>query len=307
MSEPSETEAQTDAQPRTAARPDSESATRPTTPSFEPFDPSADLEPWSTETFSVEAGQERYLCYAKTLEEDLVINGYSVPRQPFVHHLIFARANAPEPEGFAECDIAFRNSWETLFISGAGNSVLALPDDAGHQLKKGTQLIVQMHLLNAAEDEVEGAVTIDMRRSELTDPRPVSSFVFGTAAVKLPPREETTIVGTCSMRQRIQLLAGFPHMHLLGTSMRFEVGASANELKQVFQRDPFDFNDQRIDKLELDLSPGDVARVTCTFENSKDQEVTYGESTLNEMCYFVGFAIDLPRQSGCLEVAPPRE
>jgi len=270
-----------------------------------PFGPDADVYAWSTGTFMLEPDQEQYLCFASTLDEDLIINGYGTLGAPFVHHLILARTRAPEPDGFAECDVAFRNTWDTLFISGAGASKLEFPADAGHELPKGTQILVQMHLLNLTEAPVQGSVAIDMRRSTIANPRPVSSFIFGTAAVELPANQQSEVVGTCPMWQSIQLIAGFPHMHLLGTSMHFEVGSSESTLHEVFKRDPFTFDDQRIDPVELTIAAGDITRVRCSYENTLDQAVGYGESTRNEMCYFVGFAIDLSSQSACLEVLPP--
>jgi hypothetical protein len=259
---------------------------------------------WSTESFSVDAEQEKYLCYAKTLDEDLVINSYKSTVGTFVHHLILSRARKPETEGFSECDVAFKSNWETIFISGAGSSTLEFPSDAGVVLKKGTQLVLQMHLLNTRDTPVDGSVIIDMTRSSVENPRPVSSYIFGTAAVELPPMQQTDVVGTCAVRQPVHLIAGFPHMHLLGSAMRFEVGPSKDALQEVFKRDPFEFGNQSIDKLAVTLTPGNVTRVTCTFNNTKDQTVSYGESTLNEMCYFIGFAVDLPAQSACLEVIP---
>ena len=74
-----------------------------------PFGADADVLTWSTDQFSLDAGQERYLCFAKTIDEDAVVNAYASDVQPFVHHLIFSRATAPEPDGFAECDVAFRS------------------------------------------------------------------------------------------------------------------------------------------------------------------------------------------------------
>jgi hypothetical protein len=270
-----------------------------------PFD-GADFVTWSTEEFSLEPGQERYLCFASSLDEDLVINGYNtLGGQPYVHHLIFARTRTPEPEGFEECDVAFRNSWDTLFITGAGASTLEFPEDAGHQLPTGTQLLVQMHLLNATEQAVSGSLDINMRRSSIEKPRPVSSFIFGTAAVELPPSTTSEVVGTCPMWQAVDLIAGFPHMHMLGTSMRFEVGSSEADLREVFKREPFNFDDQRIDPLELSIAAGSITRVSCTYDNPHDETIGYGESSFNEMCYFVGFAVDRPGMSACLEVLPP--
>jgi hypothetical protein len=224
-----------------------------------------------------------------------------------VHHLIFAkvRTGASEPEGFAECDVAFRSIWETLFISGTGNSKLEFPADAGHQIPKGTQLLVQMHLLNVDPEPVEGVVTLHMRRSTAANPRPVSSFILGTAAVELPAGQRSDVVGTCSPFQGVHYIAGFPHMHMLGSRMVLEVGDSESTLQEVFRRDPFDFDDQRIDPIDVTIAPGQMTRVTCTFDNTTPQTITYGESTTNEMCYFVGFAVDQAGMSACLEVLPP--
>ena len=90
----------------------------------------------------------------------------------------------------------------------------------------------------------------------------------------------------------------------LGAAMKFEVGASETQLKEVYAREPFDFDDQHIDKLDLMIPAGNVTRVTCTFDNIRDQKVGYGESTLDEMCYFVGFAVG-GRGGACIEVLPP--
>jgi hypothetical protein len=272
---------------------------------FMPFAANADVVPWSTGKFMLDGNQERYLCFAATLDEDLTVSGYAAQNAPFVHHLILVRTSAPEPDGFAECDVAFRNTWETLFITGTGNSKLEFPADAAHVLPKGTQLLVQMHLLNATSSPVEGSVTIDMRRTAVANPRPVSSYIFGTAAVSLPPKQVSQVVGTCSMFQSVQLIAGFPHMHLLGTAMHFEVGTTETDLHEVFKRDPFDFSNQHMDMVDATINAGEVTRVTCTYNNPMDKTIEYGESTHDEMCYFVGFAVDLPAQSACLEVLPP--
>jgi hypothetical protein len=152
---------------------------------------------------------------------------------------------------------------------------------------------------------VDGSVTIDMHRSSAANPRPVNTYIFGTAAVQLPPKQTTELSGDCTMRESVQLIAAFPHMHVLGQSQRFEVGSSAGAMKEVFKRDLFSFDSQRIDTIDLKLAPGDLTRVTCAFNNTTDQAVTYGESTKDEMCYFLGFAIDRPTMSACIAVLPP--
>ncbi|HET8934487.1 MAG TPA: hypothetical protein VFN67_13655 [Polyangiales bacterium] len=256
-----------------------------------------------TEKFSIDAGQERYLCFATTLDEDLVIGGYSSKAQPFVHHLVFVRPLAPEPDGFAECDTLFRMTWEPLYITGAGAAKLEFPEDSGHKFTKGTQVLVQMHLLNTSDKKVESTVEIDMHRSTAKSPRSVSAFVLGTSDLSIPPNQESEIEGQCEMKEKVEMIAAFPHMHLLGTSMKVEVGASEDEMKTVFTRDPYDFDDQHIEPIELTLEPGDKTRVTCGYNNTRDETIEFGESTNTEMCFFIGFALDRDRLGTCTQRA----
>lgn len=260
---------------------------------------------WKTEEFEVKPGKDRYLCYSKTLEEDTVVDAYVTGGAPFIHHLIFSRARSPQPVGFEECNTAFRSAWDPVFITGAGAAKLEFPVGAGHKLPKGTQLVVQMHLLNTEDEPVRGALEIKMHRAKTTTPRPVNSYIFGSAAVKLAPKSKGQVIGTCRMFEPVKLIAAFPHMHMLGTSLKFEVGQSEETMKEVFKRDPFTFDNQAIENVTVDLKAGDITRVTCNYNNTTDKEVSYGESTLNEMCYLIGFAIDRPFQGACIAVIPP--
>jgi hypothetical protein len=239
------------------------------------------------------------------LDEDLVIGGYSSDAQPFVHHLVFVKPLAPEPDGFSECETLFRMSWEPLYITGAGSAQLDFPADAGHKLTKGTQLLVQMHLLNVNDSQVEGTVEIDMHRSTAENPRSVSAFAFGTSDLSLPPNQESEVQGSCELKERVELIAAFPHMHLLGTRMTVEAGSSEDEMKRVFERDPYDFDDQHIEPLNLTLEPGDVARVTCGYNNTHSEVVGFGESTTTEMCFFIGFALDREGLGSCTQRREP--
>ena len=253
----------------------------------------------TTDEVSLDPGQERYLCFATTLDEDAVIDSYSSEAQPFVHHIVFVRTLAPEPDGFAECDTLFRMTWDPLYISGAGASKLQFPSDAGHELTKGTQLLAQLHLLNAKDKAVKGRVAIKMHRSSAKDPRPVSTYVFGTRSIKLPPKQSSDVKSECEMSEPVQLIAAFPHLHQLGTALHFEVGSSMDDMHEAYARDPYSFDDQHIEDLDLTLDKGDMTRVTCSYDNQTPEEVTFGESTHNEMCFFIAFALDRDKITSC--------
>jgi hypothetical protein len=265
---------------------------------------SADMLTFRTAPVKVEAGKERFVCFTAPFEEDAAIDGYSHAAQTFVHHVVFARTLAPEPDGLSECDVLFRQTWDPLFITGAGSAKLSFPEGTGHKIKKGTQLLVQLHLLNSSEKDVEAPVAIKMHRSPVADPTPVGTYVLGSTDVHLPPAQQSEVQGTCTPEQPVKLVAAFPHMHWLGKKLTLELGKSMDDMQTVFTRDPYDFDDQHIEEMELNINPGDVARVTCNYDNTTPHEVGFGESTNNEMCFFIGFAVGQERLQSCLKRGP---
>lgn len=254
-----------------------------------------------TETYTLAPGQERYLCFAAEIDEDLAVDKYTFAGRPTVHHMLFSRVRgrATEVPGFSECDVLFRASWDPLFIAGAGASTLELPDGAAHTIARGTQLVVQLHLLNVQTEPVTDRVEITMRGSRHRHPEPVGAYVFGTTSIDLPPGEESTVEARCELKEDVRLFAAFPHMHRLGTSMTFAHGSSEDALAPVFTSDPYDFEDQSLQPLPLVLREGDHTKVTCNYRNTLDHRVTFGESTNTEMCFFVGFAVGNTAIGGC--------
>ena len=141
----------------------------------------------STSTFSlrstsvaVNAGQEKYVCYAHTLDADLAIDRFDYTVVPNVHHIFMSRAMQPEPEGLSECDVLFKTSWSPLFVAGKGDSALQYPRGAAAILPKGAQLVMQLHLLNASASDATVSAQVDMRRTSTPNPKPVGLYAFGT-------------------------------------------------------------------------------------------------------------------------------
>src|SRR5690606_35706663 len=53
----------------------------------------------TTPEFSLEPGEERYVCYTQPVDETLHFGEFSIADTPAVHHMFFARTLAPEPQG----------------------------------------------------------------------------------------------------------------------------------------------------------------------------------------------------------------
>jgi hypothetical protein len=253
-----------------------------------------------TEPISLGSGEEVYKCYGATLEEDVVIDGFSKAVQPFVHHAQFFEALLPAPEGTSVCNEQFKLTWLPIFLSGAGASELRFDEGVGHVIPAGTQLVLQMHLFNSSDKTQMQSAEIRMHRSTSANPTPVAPWAIGSSQINLAPRMPGVAQNVCTVTGDVDLLAVFPHMHMLGRQFKVEVGKSMDAMQPLYARDPYNFDDQRMEKVEISLHAGDILRVTCDYMNTSDDVVTFGESSTEEMCFFVGFALgDFPAQADC--------
>jgi len=251
--------------------------------------------------FTVPAQSERFFCFSFTLDEAIFVDEIRVEARPVVHHVIYSKTSSPDPEGFFECEVLFQNNWVPLFVSGTGEASLAMPEGAGHVLDKGTQLTLQIHLLNATPEEVTETVPLHLHKMAEPPDEPVEVVVFGTMNITLPPGQESEVVGLCSSDSSMNIFSAFPHMHLLGRSLVVEAGPDEDHLVEVFRRDPYDFDDQHLEPLQFEIAEGDAVRVTCGYDNHLDETVTFGESTTHEMCFLIAFATGAAHQlAGCI-------
>jgi hypothetical protein len=257
-----------------------------------------------TPVVTVAAGQERYVCYAKTLDQDLAVDRFDYAVKKYVHHLFLSRAMQPEPDGLSECDVLFRTSWVPLFVAGNGTATLAYPQGAASVLPKGAQIVLQMHLLNAGSNDAAVSVDVDMRRSTIANPKPVGLYAFGTQRISLPPNASSTVSYECTPNQDVQPFTVLVHMHRLGTRMTLEAADSTGAYQEIFRRDPYDFDNQFLDdSVALQIPKGTKTRITCTYNNTRSVAVGYGESTNSEMCFLATFVQGQNGPSGCIDTA----
>lgn len=93
-------------------------------------------------------------------------------------------------------------------------------------------------------------------------------------------------VCTVSTTQPVHVLTAGPHAHRLATHMKFTV-KKKNGQEIVMHDAPFQFGEQGTYALEPEviLETGDVVTTICTYDNPSNRNVTFGESTDNEMCF----------------------
>jgi hypothetical protein len=268
----------------------SRDATAPTTSSTFTF---------STPDFTLQPGEEKYLCYAETLEEDLAIDRFDYKARPGIHHSIFSKTLAPEPNGFSECKVLLRTTWVPSFLSATGDASIELPAGSGVILAKGTQVVVQLHLLNAGTAPMTNHYSMTMRKSTVKNPDPIGIYAFGTLSLQVPPKATSQQSDRCTNPQDLDVFAVLPHMHTTGKALKFEAGQTDDTLKEIYRIDDFNFDRQVVMPHPFQLKAGMRTRVTCTFDNTSDKTLKFGESSLDEMCFMITFAKHREGVDGC--------
>lgn len=257
-----------------------------------------------SDEFTIQPGAEKYYCYTAHMDADTAFHSFSIGSYKTVHHMFFASTLAPEQEGLHECPVLFKTTWLPLFTTGKGGTTLELPEGSGFKLKKGDQVVMQLHLLNTTDKPVTETVEVHANTLEAAEVKySAALYPFGTTVFSLPPKQPSTVSHDCVMDKDMDIFVMFPHMHRLGREMAFQVGKDEASLADVY-RGKYDFDAQELIPQAIPLHAGDYTRVTCSFDNTTDDTIGYGESTNTEMCFFATFIKDGQQLDGnCVDIS----
>lgn len=230
-------------------------------------------------------GTENYTCVRKTITEDLYVKAFEAIIPLGTHHTLLTVGDPDQPDGITDCN-AGTNRPMSVFGSGVGTDPIHFPDGVALKIAKGTQLLLNLHLFNTGSDELTGT---SGTRIQTMDPSEVKNLaegiLAGTVSLDLPPGQTTVSTGYCTMSSDVTLFAVAPHMHKLGIYARVAAESAARGETMLFDG-PYDFNEQSYHLITpLSLDKGDRVKVECTHRNTTSETVTFGESTLSEMCF----------------------
>jgi hypothetical protein len=207
-----------------------------------------------------------------TTTEDLVIGGLRPLAPPGTHHTLLFRG---------------ATGTNAIYASGVGTNELVFPPGKGMRIPAGTTIGLQLHIYNTTDQMLTGTSGIEMLPVDpatVTDE--VDMFLPGPRNLSIPPSQPTTISGTCTVNGTYSVFALFPHMHQLGTHMKTTLTVGGTQ--RVINDAPYAFEHQAVLTFEpIQLHAGDKITSDCTWMNTTNQTVTYGESSTTEMCYSI--------------------
>jgi hypothetical protein len=253
----------------------------------------------ASQPYTLQPGDEKFFCYTMTLPDDAVVTGFTPTYGNATHHILFAQTLALEPDGFSECNVLFKTTWAPLYVGGKNTNPLQLPEGTGMKLTAGTQILLQLHLLNASSAPITDSTSVTMQLA--ADPSqpytPAGIYGLDDRTINIPPNAtayQTSM--NCQSGKTMSVFALFGHMHKIGT----HINVTRNGGEVLFDSD-WDFDVQPTTAKSLTINPSDQLTLTCTYANTTSTAVTYGESTFNEMCAFVFYYTSYEGLDGCIQ------
>jgi hypothetical protein len=232
-----------------------------------------------------------------------------VDQKSMVHHIVLFTKNLsdiPEsdlgPDGYDCIDGGMADGVNGMV---AGWAPGALPvefpqgsESFGMRLDVDDRLIMQMHYFQSGP-EVVGLADHSgyaFRTQEEVD-RTVAMYPLGTQSFTIPAGNPAYTAGfEWNMPLSFDILAVFPHMHMLGSGYKMWADTAEDGRQCLAQSNQYDFDNQLtyLFNEPISIESGDTIGFDCTWDNSADnpnqhfeipQDIGYGERTNEEMCF----------------------
>jgi acetyl esterase/lipase len=188
-----------------------------------------------------------------------------------------------------------------------GNTARPLPNGMGRYLKKGSDLVMQVHYHPSGKEEVDrssvGLYFVDKPIEQLrAEPaKSVGAIWMANYQIDIAPGDKDFRRSTTYTLPKDVILVGIvPHMHLIGRWMNVWATLPDGTRKSLIRVNDWDFNwqDEYYYERPFKLPAGTRLDVEASYDNSAEnpanpssppQRVTYGEQTTDEMlfCFFV--------------------
>jgi cytochrome c551/c552 len=259
----------------------------------------------ATKPFTMNGGPtDQYVCFGVdvnlTKKRHVIGLAPRVDNKQIVHHiLLFKTKQSVSPEPFA-CDAFGSAAWTLVAGWAPGGDNLELPKEAGFPEEAGTtHWVLQIHYNNTLAKTGTDNSGYELCTTEELRQHDASVLAFGSTNFDIPPRATHTIRCDYKLDKRfkgVKLFNASPHMHTFGQSMSTERLPGGNGTPEmIFEQKAFSFEAQANYPIDKSVSPGDVMRTRCTWKNTSDNRVRFGEGTGDEMCFnFIGYYPAIP-------------
>jgi len=237
----------------------------------------------------VAAEAEGYRCKTFTIPEDVFVTAFAPQVPPGTHHTAFPVSAAPTlTDSVFACDVNSRGE-RGLQAAGVGSDPADLPPGVAMELRAGQQVFMNLHLFNPRETDLQGRSGMWVKTVPEAEVEQQAEVVLVGPLMLEIPVGQSKHGSSCTVREDATIFAVAPHMHFTGVHARATLTSASGET--VLHDGPFDpYDGGYYDFDALEVKAGDKLNVECTFENTGDKTLFWGDSALAEMC-FINFSL----------------
>lgn len=214
------------------------------------------------------------------------------------HFIVYRTADTTERPTPFDCtpflDTLNPANGSPLMITQRTDETLTLPTGVGFTFEPNQMIRLEMHAVNFGTAPIDVTASAEFCTIPDADFTDEADFLFiGTPDISLPPRTTTTI-GPMLFTAPSELAgANFfgitGHTHQFGTNVRISTAASASGARtSVYDVMPWSWDEPETvsHNPPFTIPSGGGFEFECDYDNTSDATVTFGESAMEEMCFF---------------------
>ncbi|HTE54996.1 MAG TPA: hypothetical protein VK698_29285 [Kofleriaceae bacterium] len=254
-------------------------------------------------------GVEDTRCIRKRLTNDTEIKVGQIENRLGLssHHLIVYRladdieeTTEPEPcQPFVEVLDPTKGS--PMAVTQRSEELISLPPGVAFSLEAGQMIRMELHYINATDEDRELTATTTFHELPESEFEQEADFLFiGNPDINLPPApaepEEPDVITLGpsylplpSDLADINVFAITGHEHQWGTDVQVSVATGEDdEGTPIYAPEDFQWDEPETTYHDppISMPAGGGFQFTCSWQNRSDQEVGFGESVNDEMCFF---------------------
>jgi hypothetical protein len=218
------------------------------------------------------------------------------------HHLIVYRDDMDTTEQLTPVDCqAFTGALNTtgmispIMITQRANDPLFLPDGVAYTFKPNQMIKLEMHYLNATDEPIEATASVDFYLADPSEIQHEANILFiGSPDIDIGPNQPFSLkqffkVPTYVDLSESKIFAITGHTHHFGTDVQVRVGPTkTGPFTSVYKPEPFLWSEPvtTTHKPEFSVPKEGGFEFECTYMNTSNQQIGFGESANDEMCFF---------------------
>lgn len=213
-----------------------------------------------------------------------------------LHHVFVTKGGADLLEGEEPCfgfpDAAMEGYSvpEPLYASSTQveHERVDFPEGVGVRLDDDPGFILNYHLINYVGEPLTSEAYLNLHYAEEPEGMEEAGlYVMGNMSDWTVPAGGTgEIRFTCPFDEDVEVFSLTPHQHQLATGFKVEDTQTGEVLMETGE---WDAPSSTYFDPPLEFQEGEAMTVTCTWANPGDQDVQFGSSADDEMCFLFGY------------------